>query len=263
MKKATFLILLLAIPGLSYAQSWPPSFDTVKKRAESDVYFDRLTTFYCKCDYVFDDVDDIDGDGNVTETMVMPETCGYEPRVPVTRSGNINARISRIEWEHIMPASSFGGELDEWKNHRNYDECKKSNGKSIGGRKCAEKLVPWFKKAHNDMHNLTPAVGELNGDRSNFPYAEIEGESRIYGACDFEVNFEARVTEPPHHVKGDIARTYLYMSREYNIHLDRTTLIQMLYWDRLDPVDDWECERDKRIMSAQGNTNPLVSNLCE
>lgn len=32
-----------------------------------------------------------------------------------------------------------------------------------------------------DLHNLTPAVGELNGDRSNLPYGIVKGEPREYG----------------------------------------------------------------------------------
>ena len=260
--KKLFLVLIF-FPFFASGQSWPSSFSQAKSRAEKDVYFDKLKTFYCECDYLFDDTKDSDEDGNTHETMVFPESCGYKPRKPVTSSGKPNARISRIEWEHIMPASLFGGNLEQWDNHRNYENCKNGAGKSIGGRKCAEKLVPWFKKAHNDMHNLTPAVGELNGDRSNYPYGEIEGESRIYGQCDFEIDFDNNIAEPPDAVKGDIARVYLYMSDEYKeIKLEPDIRNVMLSWNENDPVDDWECERDKRIESSQGNSNPYVREYC-
>ena len=36
-----------------------------------------------------------------------------------------------------------------------------------------------------DLHNLVPAIGEINGDRSNFTFEHIDGEERVYGACDF------------------------------------------------------------------------------
>ena len=261
MKK--LLLVTLTLPFFANAQSWPTSFSQAKKRAETDVYFDRDATFYCDCKYVFDDTEDKDGDGNVTETMIYPASCGYVPRKPVTGSGKPNARASRIEWEHIMPASSFGGHLDQWKNHRNYEECETASGKSIGGRACAEKLVPWFKKAHDDMHNLTPAVGELNGDRSNYPFGQVLGEPRVYGACDFEIDFDKDIAEPPDSVKGNIARVYLYMSQQHEeITLDPDTFQMMELWNHHDPVDAWECERDKRIEASQGNSNPFVSDHC-
>jgi len=33
-------------------------------------------------------------------------------------------------------------------------------------------------------------------------------------------------------------------------------------WDREDPVDAWECERDRRIARLQGNANPFVQAQC-
>ena len=58
------------------------------------------------------------------------------------------------------------------------------------------------------MYNLVPAVGEINGDRSNYKFGLIEDEPRVYGTCDFEVDFRNRIAEPPPHVRGDIARIY-------------------------------------------------------
>ncbi|WP_087107254.1 endonuclease [Halomonas citrativorans] len=31
-------------------------------------------------------------------------------------------------------------------------------------------------------------------------------------------------------------------------------------WNRMDPVDEWELERNRRIAAIQGNGNPYVSN---
>lgn len=200
-------ILPLILISISFFTNvnYPTSFSNAKSKAEKSVYFDKLTTFYCGCDYVFGDTEDKDADRNKHETMIFPENCGYIPRTPITSTGKDNSRISRIEWEHIMPAHAIGGQLDEWKNKANFSECKKSNGKFISGRDCAYKLNPSFKRAHNDMNNLTPAAGELNGDCSNYPFRNIEGEGRVYGACDFEVDFDTHTAEPPDSVKGNIA----------------------------------------------------------
>jgi deoxyribonuclease-1 len=62
------------------------------------------------------------------------------------------------------------------------------------GAYCGYKLNPAFKKGHNNMNSLTPVVGELNDDRSNFAFAVIQGEKRSYGQCDFD----KYVAEPPY-----------------------------------------------------------------
>jgi deoxyribonuclease-1 len=33
-------------------------------------------------------------------------------------------------------------------------------------------------------------------------------------------------------------------------------------WDRRDPVDEWECERARRIERIQGNRNEVVMKRC-
>jgi hypothetical protein len=44
----------------------------------------------------------------------------------------------------------------------------KSNGKPLSGRACCEKVDPVFETAHNDLHNLFPIEGEINGDRRDY-----------------------------------------------------------------------------------------------
>ena len=34
-------------------------------------------------------------------------------------------------------------------------------------------------------------------------------------------------------------------------------------WNKSDPVDEWECERAKRIEKIQGNRNEIVWGKCE
>jgi deoxyribonuclease-1 len=33
-------------------------------------------------------------------------------------------------------------------------------------------------------------------------------------------------------------------------------------WAKEDPVDAWECERNRRIAALQGNPNPFVADQC-
>lgn len=257
------LIVAVAIFSVNAIADYPSSFANAKKKAEQEVYFDRSSTFYCGCDFVFDDVDDKDQDGNLHETMIYPESCGYEPRNPITKKGKDNARVSRIEWEHIVPAHVIGGHLPQWKDPKNFPECHKSNGKYLTGRKCAYKSNSAFKRGHDDLNNLVPAVGELNGDRSNYSFAIIEGEKRTYGQCNFEVDFKVKTTEPPENVRGNIARTYFHMAKEHAAKIDDTSLKLFKEWDKLDPIDEWECTRNQRIIDAQGLGNSFVTKVCQ
>ena len=242
-----FSFSLFAKPKVGFV-----GFSSAKKRAEKYIYHDQNKSFYCGCDYVFDDVNDLDGDGDVKETMIKPQSCGYEARNPVTKKGKPNARISRIEWEHIVPAAQFG-------QHR---ACWFKNGKMNPRTNCG-KTDESFKFAEGDLHNLVPAVGELNGDRSDFRFAEIDGEKRAYGQCDFEVSFEHDLAEPPVIVRGDIARVYLYMIEKHEAKVAPKKLGMFKAWDELDPVNEWECERDRRIAAVQGNNNKFVSKHCD
>jgi len=111
-----------------------------------------------------------------------------------------------------------------------------------------------------DMHNLVPAIGEINGDRSNFKYGMIEGEKRLYGKVDMEISFPDKRAEPNNSVYGDIARTYFYMRQRYGLTISNAQEKMFIAWNNLDPVSDWEKKRNKLIAELQGDDNPFVSN---
>jgi deoxyribonuclease-1 len=247
------LLLLLFLTVVSNAADIPSSFSKAKKLALSKVYKDHHQSFYCGCS--FNDNKQVD-----------QASCGYEPRTPITKSGKENIRDNRIEWEHVLPASKMGSHLSCWGSERNqFPQCVKSNGKLKSGRDCCQKVNLNFRNAHNDLVNLTPAIGEVNADRSNLPYSEIIGENRVYGQCDFEYDKVNKTVEPASKIRGDIARIQLYLEKTYGEVLGfkfsnekRITLDQ---WNEKDPVSDWEKERNKRICKAQGSGNELVD-LC-
>ncbi len=68
-----------------------------------------------------------------------------------------------------------------------------------------------FRYMEADLHNLQPAIGEVNGLRSNYSMAMIPGEKREFGKCDVEI--EGSKVEPRPDIRGDIARTYMYMDQ--------------------------------------------------
>ena len=63
------------------------------------------------------------------------------------------------------------------------------------------------------LPNFVPAIGEINGLRSNYSFTMIPGEKRVFGNCDMEI--EGRKAEPPPDKRGNIARTHFYMDWAY------------------------------------------------
>ena len=111
-----------------------------------------------------------------------------------------------------------------------------------------------------DMHNLVPAIGEINGDRSNYRYQMISGEKRMYGQpVNMEIDFGKRWAEPPENVFGDIGRIYLYMKEHYGFRVSKSQLNLFRSWNNMDPVDEWELKRNKLLTELQGNHNPFVT----
>lgn len=227
------LSMMLAASATLAVADTPSSFNSAKKILSKQLYQDAdRITFYCGCDFNEQAIPDKPGR---TRLAPVADSCGLQPRKNANRS-------ARIEWEHVMPAWEFGHQLQCWQE---------------GGRKNCRK-DPVFKQMESDLYNLVPAVGELNGDRSNFRFGMIAGEPRAYGQCDFEVDFKARVAEPPEAVRGDIARTYFYMANRYGVRIGRKQQQLFQAWSSLDPVDEAERARARRIEAIQGHPNPFV-----
>ena len=229
---------------LAYAD--PPSrplrsFAAAKKAARDGIYSEHHVDFYCGCAW--------EASKSGSGGKIDASACGYKPRKNKTRG-------KALEWEHVVPAAFFGQQRACWK--KGSAKCVRSNGTKFKGRACCDLVDATFRRIEADLHNLTPAVGELNGDRSNTPYGLVSGEPRLYGACDFEIGGKPKVTEPPDGVRGDAARIWLYMSDTYGIKLTASQRAMFESWSTGDPVDAWERLRDLRIRKVQGNANPYV-----
>ena len=109
-----------------------------------------------------------------------------------------------------------------------------------------------------DMHNLYPAIGELNGDRSNFKYDFELPTPGQYGACKFEVDFKTDRARVKEDLRGVIARTYLYFNKQYNMTLSKQEKQKFEAWNKMYPISEWEIERNKRIYKVQGNSNTFI-----
>lgn len=240
MKNLLFSLMLMGLtfPVLA-GNTEIASFTKAKKLLTNVIYAGHNETFYCK------------GHFDLKNNITLPE--GF-------KTPSHEKRAYKLEWEHAVPAENFGRAFVEWRE--GHPDCVDSKGKAFKGRKCAEKMNKDFQLMQADMYNLYPAIGAVNAIRSNFNYTELTEVEITFGSCPMKI--EGKKAEPPEYTKGTIARTYLYFEEEYpQYHMSDSQKKMMVAWDKMHPVDEWECERARRIEKLQGNTNRLVKEACE
>lgn len=213
-------------------------FTTAKKLLYERIYRGHRTTFYCGCGY------DRRGRTSLRD-------CGLQAVAG-------QARADRVEAEHLFPAAKFGNYRRCWRQPKAFAKCREADGDVLSGRACCLRVDPIFVAAHNDLHNLVPALGLINARRSDYDWDMLFRGER-FGACEMRIDGHGRRVQPPVHRRGDIARIMLYMQNTYGFQLSRQD--QQLYaaWNNADPPDAWEIERDRRITRLQGKTNDYVS----
>jgi deoxyribonuclease-1 len=240
MYKSIMVFLLAALVMTSEAQAagneWNDSFSKAKKTLERQIYHDHRITLYCGAAF--------DEKKNVT----LPE--GFTAAKHEKRAG-------KVEWEHVVPAENFGQAFAEWREGD--AQCVDNRGKAFKGRKCAEKVNKDYRYMQADMYNLYPAIGAVNALRQNYNFQMLPD----FGSCGMKI--ADRRAEPPIRARGQIARTYKYMADAYapRYRMSRQQTQLMDAWDKMYPVDAWECTRARRIERLQGNENPFVKERCQ
>lgn len=229
-------------PSTTNLPTTASSFSTAKKWLYEKVYYDHPKTFYCGCDY---------SRSAGQAGQINLQSCGVQVRQD-------QERAQRLEAEHVFPAAQFGNFRPCWREPAQFPACVKSDGKTLSGRQCCEKVDPLFEAAHNDLYNLFPAEGEINGDRKDYNWGMVSGVS-AYGRCAIKIDASSRRVEPPDAVKGDIARTMFYMADTYGFNLSNQDRQLYTAWSHQDPPDSWEQTRNQRIAAIQGRDNPFIS----
>ncbi|MFP4478555.1 MAG: endonuclease I family protein [Candidatus Izemoplasmatales bacterium] len=112
-----------------------------------------------------------------------------------------------------------------------------------------------FPSKATDVHNLKPSDPDENSRRSNHYFDYFDTNDTF---------------EPRDEVKGDVARIIFYMATRYfdlTLNNDPLTssglktmgiLSVLLEWNELDPVDEFEMNRNNVIHEHQGNRNPFI-----
>ena len=232
MKKSLLIfIAVLTVASSSATLAAPPAtFDQAKVELRQAVYFDRNSVgdLYCGCPWQW-----MGRSGG----RIDLQACGYQVRAQPTRA-------ARIEWEHIVPTWVLGHQRQCWQK---------------GGRSNCVSSDPVFRTMEADMHNLSPSVGEVNADRSNYRLGQLTSTPYQYGACQTRVDFKQRMAEPRDQAKGQMARIYFYMHDRYGLSMSKQQQQLFSAWHRQYPVSPWELERDPRIPRVMGHNNLFVT----
>jgi hypothetical protein len=127
----------------------------------------------------------------------------------------------------------------------------------------------------SDLHHLFPSDANINQDRSNKPFGEIQDaqtkkwlklESVVttkpnVGIDDYNESI-SDLFEPRESVKGDIARAIFYFYTVHKSQADDSFFAQqkkdLCNWNKLDFPSSQEITRSHAIAKLQGNENPFV-----
>jgi deoxyribonuclease-1 len=213
------------------------SFSAAKHLLYTQVYTGHRVSFYCGCAFDAQRVTELHG-------------CGLGPLAN-------EKRAQHVEADHIFPAAQFGQARPCWRDSAAFSQCTPRGQRPLTRRQCCEQVDPLFATAHNDLNNLVPAVGEINGKRSDYNWGRVSGGER-FGDCAIRIDAGIRRVQPPPAVRGDIGRIMLYMRDTYGFNLSRQDEQLYVAWSNTDPPNAWEIERDQRISRIQGRGNRYV-----
>lgn len=139
----------------------------------------------------------------------------------------------------------------------------------------------WFNSVTgpaSDIFHIYPTDGEVNGKRSNYPYGNVSNPSWTsmnggkLGPCT-NAGYTQTVFEPINEYKGDLARSYFYMSTRYYSEdagwsssdaTNKANILPwqvnvLLAWHHNDPVSTKEINRNNLVYSSyQHNRNPYI-----
>lgn len=139
---------------------------------------------------------------------------------------------------HIYPTSLITKALD----CRSERSCLRSNKE--------------YDKILSDLHNMVPVNSFYHFKLKDSIFGNLD-ESNEANECGLKKRYH--IIEPPDNIKGDVARIHFYMHKQYGLPLD-SKFNFLKAWDKKDPADKEEIQKNNRIKEIQGNDNPYISN---
>lgn len=128
-------------------------------------------------------------------------------------------------------------------------------------RTCKEGRV---QRAMADLQNLWPALQTVNSSRGRTKFGVVAASTkpRFPEVCPSfrRGSGPSPVVEPRDAVKGDVARSLVYMHFVYGLPLEQAVSDKdlLLDWMQRDPPDAEEARRNSLIDQLQGTQNPLL-----
>ncbi len=114
----------------------------------------------------------------------------------------------------------------------------------------------------SDLHHLFPSESEMNSRRSSLRFGnvikDVEKLKCPISHLGKQQNDNTFVFEPPTHHKGNVARALFYFATRYQMKLSPFEEATLRVWNKEDPVDEEEINRNNMIEDLQGNRNPYV-----
>lgn len=115
------------------------------------------------------------------------------------------------------------------------------------------------KPAVSDLHHLFPCNSEVNSIRSSYPFCEVTTTEWTNNMSALGKDKDGTTCfEPPKEHRGNIARAMFYFSARYQMTIDPKQEAWFKKWNKEDPVDQEEIERNQAVSRIQRNTNPFV-----
>lgn len=131
---------------------------------------------------------------------------------------------------------------------------------AVGCKNTKECKSDKYRQASSDLHNLWPVLKKFNASRGDLKFGEIEGNKPRFKTpkCDFERSSgKNAVVEPRDEIKGQIARSYLYMIHWYDLPT-HDLLPLMIKWNKKYPPTDAERKRQLWIEEYQDKVNEFI-----
>lgn len=163
------------------------------------------------------------------------------------------------------------------------DQCSGSSPSGEGGCYNREHVWPQSKfgsaaPMHTDLWIVYPTDYYVNSQRADWPYGKVTTPTKTFrngsklGPNTFSGAPATTAFEPIDSFKGDIARTYFYITTRYlgdsasfndwemamKSTLKPWAIQMLLQWHHLDPVSTKEKDRNEAAYALQHNRNPFI-----
>ncbi len=114
----------------------------------------------------------------------------------------------------------------------------------------------------SDLHHLFPTDSQMNSKRSSLRFGYVSESSEPlkcpqnklgHQAAGGEIIFEVADSQ-----KGNTARAIFYFATRYQMKISLSEETALREWNKRDPVDTEELDRNNQVEVVQGNRNPYV-----